>query len=174
VTVSVFAPGSDVDRWHADSGRLGVLETLEPMRQAPMVVERYELYDITSTDGAPGMAVSQEERAYLPQVGDDVVVYTHAFTPEDFEHASRTVVDEFTAAMDELGQQRYTLWIRNPSTFEMVAISVFAPTADVDEWQAYSGRLDVLETLEPMRQAPMVVERSEVYSVTSTDAAPGR
>ena len=173
VAISVFAPGADVDEWQTYSGRLDVLKTLEPMRQEPMVVKRYEAYSVTSTDDVPGKATAQDAPAYLPEVGDEVVVYTHTFRPENFEEASTVVAEEFTAAMDELGQQRYTLWIRNPSTYELVAISVFAPGADVDEWQTYSGRLDVLKTLEPMRQEPMVVKRYEAYSVTSTDDVPG-
>ena len=117
----------------------------------------------------PAMAADEAAQPYVPQEGDDVVVYTHVFKPEHFDEAKRIVAEEFTAAMEELGQTRYTLWIENPSTYEVIAVSVFGEGSTVEDWQEYAGRLEVLETLEPMRQAPMVVERFDTYGITSTD-----
>jgi hypothetical protein len=174
LAVSVFAPDSEVDDWHAYSGRLDVLGELAPMRQAPMVVERFQLYSVTSTDASKGEGTVQGTPAYLPQAGDDVTVYTHTFRPEVFQEASEITAGRFDSGADKVGAQRYSLKIENPSTYQVVSITDWAPGTDIDAWHASPDRLAVLETLEPLRQEPMVVERWEVYAVTSTDGEPGQ
>ena len=81
----------------------------------------------------PSLAAAQDETGYLPQEGDEVVVYTHTFKPEHYEEASRIVAEEFTKAMDEIGQTRHTIFIKNPSTYALIAISFFADGESVDD-----------------------------------------
>jgi len=119
--------------------------------------------------GAASASFAQDAPSYLPQEGDEVVIYTHKFNAEHFAEATDIVVDEFTGAQAELGQTRRNYFLVNPTTYEVVAVSFFEGDESVDEWHGFMGRLETLDKLEPLRSAPMTLERYQVYRVTDTE-----
>jgi hypothetical protein len=72
-----------------------------------------------------------------------------------------------TAAQKAADQTRRNYFLVNPTTYEMVVVSFFAPGSSVDEWHKFSGRLGVLKQLEPMRSEPMKLRRYTVDAVTN-------
>lgn len=117
---------------------------------------------------APGAVSAQETPQYLPEAGDEVVIYTHKFHAEHFDDAVEIVADEFTNAQLDMGQTRRNVFLVNPTTYEVIAISFFGPGEDVDEWHSFMGRLDVLDVLDEMRRAPLDLQRYTVYDVTDS------
>lgn len=104
---------------------------------------------------------------YQPAVGDEVVVYTHRFKPENYDEGLALVRDGFTAAQAEAGQTRRNYFIVNPTTFEVMVISYFAGGSDVDAWHRFMGRLDVLDKLAPMRSEPIEIRRYTLEGITT-------
>jgi hypothetical protein len=78
-------------------------------------------------------SVAQEVPPYSPEVGNEVVIYTHRFRAEHFDEAKRIVAEEFTTAQAEMGQTRHSIFVVNPTTYEIVAISFFEKGEDVDD-----------------------------------------
>ncbi len=112
--------------------------------------------------------IAQESSAYVPEEGDEVVVYTHRFNAEDFDEAKKVVEEGFTEAAATMGQVRHNVFIVNPTNYEIVAISFFSKGESVDDWHKFMGRLDVLEKLEPMRREPIVIQRYQVDRIINT------
>lgn len=113
----------------------------------------------------PSMA-QQPAAAFAPAKGNDVVVYTHRFKPENFEAGVKLVEEGFTAAQAAAGQTRQNYFIVNPDSHEIVVVSFFGPGSDVEEWHKFMGRLDILKTLEPMRSEPLQLKRYTVDAIT--------
>ena len=116
-----------------------------------------------------GLGIAGEAPAYLPVRGDAVVVYTHLFNPDDFEEGRMLVEDGFIKAMTDMGEKRRTYFLVGAPNRKVVVVSFFAEGVSVDEWQAFAGRLDVLEKLEPLRSEPLKIERFDLDLVHNVD-----
>jgi hypothetical protein len=114
----------------------------------------------------PASGVMAEE-AYSPAKGDEVVVYTHRFKAENFVEGVKLVEEGFTSAQAAAGQTRRNYFLVNPTNYEIIVVSTFAPGSGVDEWHKFMGRLDLLKTLEPMRSEPLKLQRYTLDAVTS-------
>lgn len=99
------------------------------------------------------------------RIGAEVVIYTHLFSPDDYEAGRDLVVNGFSAAIQEADYERMTVFLENPDDHEVVAISFFGDEASVEEWHEFTGRLDVLEELEPLRREPMKLQKYAVIDV---------
>lgn len=100
--------------------------------------------------------------------GNEVVIYSHHFKPENFAAGLKLVEDGFTAAQAEMGQTRQNYFLVNPSTYHVVVVSFFAKEESVDDWHEFKGRLDILGQLEPMRREPPELERFTLDAVTTS------
>ncbi len=109
----------------------------------------------------------EEVAAYAPAPGDSAVIYSHRFTAETFDEGLRIVKEGFTDAQSEMGQTRKNYFLVDPAQFDVVVVSFFGEDADVDEWHDFVGRMQVLETLAPMRRAPLEVEPFTVDTITT-------
>jgi hypothetical protein len=111
---------------------------------------------------------AQEAPVYLSKEGDQVVVYVHHVKAEDFSDAVKLVEDGFTAAQRTAADQtRRNYFLVNPTTYDMVVVSFFAPGSSVDEWHKFTGGLGVIHQLEPMWSEPRTLERYTVDAVTN-------
>ncbi|MEI9901518.1 MAG: hypothetical protein WDN31_16835 [Hyphomicrobium sp.] len=97
--------------------------------------------------------------SYLPQKGDEVVVYTHKFKAENYAEGMKLIEEGFPAAQAKAGQTRRNYILTDPSNYEVILVSFFAPGSNVDEWHKFVGRSDVLKQLQPMWSEPQRVER---------------
>ena len=116
-----------------------------------------------------GPGIAEDAPSYLPVRGNEVVVYTHLFNPDDFEEGRKLVEDGFIKAMTDMGEKRRTYFLVDAPNHKVVVVSFFAEGVSVDEWQAFAGRLDVLEKLEPLRREPLKIERFSVDAVHNVD-----
>lgn len=96
---------------------------------------------------------------YEPEPGDEVVIYIHRFNPQDYERGRDLVIDGFTDAIEEHGQQRRTFFMVNPAEYEVLVISFFHADGSVDAWHETMGRAEVLAELEPLRREPIVISQ---------------
>jgi len=113
---------------------------------------------------APGIAWSQDATVtatgvYEPVAGDQVVVYTHRFHPEDYAAGRDIVLVGFAAAMEAHGDKRRTYFLENEAEAEVVAVSFFHRESSVAAWQESMARADVLKQLEPLRREPLIVKQ---------------
>ncbi len=102
--------------------------------------------------------------AYSPKEGHSVVIYTHKFKPEHFRKGVE-IVTQFADAQSEMGQKRHNIFLKRPSTHEMVNISFFDEGASVHDWHELKGRLKRVERLQGMLEKPIDVQVFEVAGV---------
>jgi hypothetical protein len=103
--------------------------------------------------------------AYSPKKGHSVVIYTHKFKPEHFREGVEIITNQFPDAQSKIGQKRHNIFIRRPSTHEMVNISFFDEGAGVDDWHKSEGRLKTVKRLQDMLEKPVDVQVFEVLGV---------
>jgi hypothetical protein len=108
---------------------------------------------------------AQATAAYSPKEGQSVVIYTHKFKPEHFREGVKIVTNQFPDAQSEIRQKRHNIFIRRPSTHEMVNISFFDNGAGVDDWHESEGRLKAVKKLQDMLEKPIDVQVFEVLGV---------
>ena len=106
---------------------------------------------------------------HTADVGGVVVVYTHRFKPEHFSEGVALIMDEFPNAMIEVNQRRQNLFIKHPSTHELINVSFFDDEGSVAEWQESAARQAVLEKLRPMMDGVVDARIGEVAGVVGTD-----
>lgn len=104
----------------------------------------------------------------FPAKGNEVVIYSHHFKPENFAEGLKLVEDGFTNAHLKLGQTRHNYFLVNAETHDVVVVSFFGKDESVDEWHAFVGRSEVLKKLEPMRRSPLELQRFTVDAITTT------
>ncbi len=103
--------------------------------------------------------------AYSPKQGHSVVIYTHKFKPEHFREGVEIITNQFADAQSEIGQKRHNIFLRRPSTHEVVNISFFDEGAGVHDWHESKGRLKTVERLRGMLEKPIDVQVYEVAGV---------
>jgi hypothetical protein len=100
-------------------------------------------------------------KAYSPTKGHSVVIYTHKFKPEHFGKAAE-IVEKFPKAQQSKGKQkRLNVFLKRPSTHEIVNISFF-DGPDVQEWHESKDRVATLKELEDKLEKPIDVQVFEV------------
>jgi hypothetical protein len=102
---------------------------------------------------------------YSPQEGHSVVIYTHKFKPEHFRKGLEIVTDQFANVQSKIGQKRHNIFLKRPSTHEVVNISFFAEGAGVHDWHESEGRLKTVKTLQAMLEKPIDIQVFEVAGV---------
>jgi hypothetical protein len=65
----------------------------------------------------------------------------------------------------EAKQRRLNIFLRHSSTHELVNVSFFHESANLDEWHESKGRLATLEKLRPLLDGPIDVQVYEVERV---------
>ena len=106
--------------------------------------------------------------AYSPKEGQSVIIYTHKFKPEHFREGVKLVTTEFPKAQSNIGQKRLNIFLRRPSTHEIVNVSFFDEGADVHDWHESEGRLETVKGLQDMLEKPIDVQVFEVVGVAGT------
>ena len=106
--------------------------------------------------------------AYSPKEGHSVVIYTHKFKPEHFHKGADIVTKEFPDAQSNR-QKRLNIFLRRPSTHEIVNVSFFDDGPDVREWHESKGRLDTVKKLQDMLEKPIDVQVFEVGDVVGNN-----
>ncbi len=105
---------------------------------------------------------------FTPEVGHAVVIYTHKFKPEHYRKGIEIITSAFPDAAVAAKQRRLNIFLKHPSTHELVNISFFHEDARLDEWHEFKGRLATLEKLRPMLDGPIDVQVYEVERVVGT------
>jgi hypothetical protein len=121
----------------------------------------------TAAGGEQSAAAGQPE--YLPQPGDQVIIFTHRFNEGDYEEGIRIVVEGFSSAIQSSGQTRRTYFLENPETNEMVVTSYFHKDSSTEEWMSSAEREEVLQRLRPLYREPLEVQQLTVVEVHDTN-----
>jgi hypothetical protein len=103
--------------------------------------------------------------AYSPKEGHSVVIYTHKFKPEHFREGVKIVTEQFPDAQSKIRQKRLNIFLRRPSTHEIVNMSFFDEGAGVGDWHESKGRLTTVKKLQDMLEKPIDVQVFEVDGV---------
>ena len=103
--------------------------------------------------------------AYSPKEGHSVVIYTHKFKPEHFREGVKIVTKQFPDVQSKIGQKRLNMFLRRPSTHEIVNVSFFDEGAGVHDWHETKGRLNTVKRLQDMLEKPIDVQVFEVVGV---------
>jgi len=105
--------------------------------------------------------------AYSPTKGHSVVIYTHKFKPEHFRKGAEIVTKQFpdAQAQSKTPQKRLNIFLRRPSTHEIVNVSFFDAGPGVHDWHESEGRLKTVKGLQDMLEKPIDVQVFEVADV---------
>ena len=103
--------------------------------------------------------------AYSPKEGHSVVIYTHKFKPEHFREGVKIVTKEFPDVQSKIRQKRLNMFLRRPSTHEIVNVSFFDEGPVVHDWHESAGRLETVEGQQHMLEKPIDVQVFEVADV---------
>jgi len=106
--------------------------------------------------------------AYSPKEGHAAAVYRMKFKPECFRDALAVLTNDFIDAQVALKQKRHNIFLKCPSTHEIVNISFFDEGASVSEWHEGDDRMKAVEKLAPMLDGPIDVHVYEVAQVVGT------
>lgn len=100
--------------------------------------------------------------AYSPKEGHSVVIYTHKFKPEHFREGVKIVTKQFPDAQSKISQKRLNIFLKRPSTHEIVNVSFFDEGPGVADWHESEGRLKTVKSLQDMLEKPIDVQAFEV------------
>jgi len=105
--------------------------------------------------------------AYSPTKGHSVVIYTHKFKPEHFRKGAEIVTKQFpdAQAQSKTPQKRLNIFLKRPSTHEIVNVSFFDEGPNVHDWHESEGRLKTVKGLQDMLEKPIDVQVFEVADV---------
>jgi hypothetical protein len=103
--------------------------------------------------------------AYSPKEGHSVVIYTHKFKPEHFREGVEIVTNQFPDAQSKIRQKRHNMFLRRPSTHEIVNVSFFDEGAGINDWHETEGRLKTVKRLQNMLEKPIDVQVFEVVGI---------
>jgi hypothetical protein len=103
--------------------------------------------------------------AYSPKEGHSVVIYTHKFKPEHFREGAEIVTKQFPDVQSKIRQKRLNMFLRRPSTHEIVNVSFFDEGAGVHAWHETEGRLKTVKRLQDMLEKPIDIQVFEVAGV---------
>ena len=104
--------------------------------------------------------------AYSPKEGHAVAVYTYKFKPEHYSEGVELATRHFVEAELKAKQKRYNIFLRRPSTFELINVSFFGEGASVSEWHESGVRRQILEKVRPCLEAPIDVQVYEIAQVS--------
>lgn len=105
---------------------------------------------------------------YFPQSGDEVLIFTHRFNPEDYEEGKRIVYEDFSAAIQASGQTRRTYFLNNTAESEFIVISLFHSSSSTEDWLADPVREEILSKLRPLYREPLQIDLLTVEDVHDT------
>jgi len=104
--------------------------------------------------------------AYSPREGDAVAVYTYKFKPEHYSEGVAMATRQFVEGEMKAKQKRYNIFLRHPSTHELVNVSFFEERGDVAKWHESSVRRQILGKVQPFLLEPIDVQVYEVEQVS--------
>ena len=104
--------------------------------------------------------------AYSPKEGHAVAIYTYKFKPEHYSEGVDLATRHFVEAELKAKQKRYNIFLRHPSTHELVNVSFFDEGAGVREWHESGVRKQILEKVRSCLEAPIDVQVYEVERVS--------
>jgi hypothetical protein len=100
--------------------------------------------------------------AYSPMEGHSVVIYTHKFKPQHFRKGVKILTEQFPNAQSKGQQKRLNIFLRRPSTHEIVNVSFFDEGRGVHHWHESEDRLATVKELQDMLEKPIDVQVFEV------------
>ncbi|MCB0598792.1 MAG: hypothetical protein H6557_21775 [Lewinellaceae bacterium] len=101
----------------------------------------------------------EPELSYLPQSGDQAIIFTHLFNADDYEQGKQIVIEGFSNAIQQSGQTRRTYFMSRPENDEVLVISFFHADSDPEEWLNHSERDKVLAQLQPLYREPLGIQQ---------------
>jgi hypothetical protein len=104
--------------------------------------------------------------AYSPTEGDAVAIYTYKFKSEHYSEGIAVATRQFVEGEMKAKQKRYNIFLRHPSTHELVNVSFFQDQGDVEKWHESSVRRQILSKVQPFLQKPIDVQLYEVEQVS--------
>src|SRR5262249_36227264 len=105
--------------------------------------------------------------AFSLKEGHSVVIYTHKFKPELFREGVEIVTKQFPAVQSKIRQKRHNIFLRRPSTHEVVNVSFFDQGDDVHDWHESEDRLTTVKRLQDMLEEPIDVQVFAVAGVVT-------
>ena len=102
---------------------------------------------------------------HSPKQGHAVVIYTLKFKPEHYRKGLEIMANHFPDAQLKIKQKRLNLFLRRPSTHEVVNISFFDEGSSVHDWHEADARLAIVDKLQPMLDAPIDVRVCEIERI---------
>ncbi|MGB7952098.1 MAG: hypothetical protein WCH75_30795 [Candidatus Binatia bacterium] len=102
---------------------------------------------------------------HSPKQGHAVVIYTHKFKPEHYRKGLDIITRHFPDAQLDIKQKRLNIFLRRPSTHEVINITFFDERTSVHDWHEADARLKVVEKLRPMLDGPIDVQVCEIERI---------
>lgn len=115
----------------------------------------------------------EPELFYLPESGDQAIVFTHLFNADDYEQGKQIVIEGFSNAIQQSGQARRTYFLSRPENNEVLAISFFHAASNPDEWLDHSERDKVLAQLQPLYREPLRLQQYTAERVHDSHSSNG-
>ena len=84
---------------------------------------------------------------------------------QHFRKGVKIVTEEFPKAQSKISQKRLNIFLRRPSTHEIVNVSFFDEGPVVHDWHESAGRLETVEGQQHMLEKPIDVQVFEVADV---------
>lgn len=107
----------------------------------------------------------QAIEVHSPKEGHTVVIYTLKFKPEHYRKGLELMTGHIPDAQIEIKQKRLNVFLRRPSTHEVVNISFFDEGSGVHDWHEADARLKILEKLRPMLDGPIDAQVCEIERI---------
>ena len=152
--VSFFHPNSSTSVWLNSDERDAVLAMLQPLYREPLTVHEYATHFIhdthTNTDQSPG---------YLPEPGDEVLVFDHFFRADSYEAAKTIITVDLPQVLETTDQKRRSYVLLDPTQYEVLGITFFHPDSDEEEWLLNADRQILIDSLSQMTGAPSIVDK---------------
>lgn len=162
--ISVFHPGSSTNEWLDSEGRDAVLAQLRPLYREPLKVQTLTADLVHDTH-----TIDPNVPEYLPEPGDQVLLFIHLFNPTDHETGTEIVVDEFSEAIKNSGQTRRTYFLNDPDSSGMLVPSFFHPGSSTEAWLDAEVRQEILSMLYPLYREPLQVNKYTVDRIFDTN-----
>ena len=151
--ISFFHANSSTSEWLNSEERDAVLQKLYPLYREPLLVENYTTGLVHDTH------FSENSPEYLPEPGDEVVVYNGFFTADTYDTAVDIVTNDIPAAVENSGQKRRSYHTLNQDLYEVLSLSFFHTSSSVNEWTQNQDRQILADSLSQLAAEPMTAHR---------------
>ena len=160
VAISFFHKSASSSEWLNSELREQVLTSLRPLYREPLGLREYETELIHNTH-----VTDTSRAAYLPEPGDEVVLFIHQFSEQTYDEGKATVLKEFPRNIEISGQKMRSYFLDRPDHYEVAVATFVHPESDTEAWLKSEEHRETLESLSPLHQVPLQIASYVVESV---------